>query len=330
MLPVPQSRYLVSVRVGMVDDLPFVDKLQKANRDGLGFFHRATLEGKVRLGHLLVAEVAERPVGYIIGSDRYYKRDDLGIVYQLCVESGHRRGLVAATLLRELFARAAWGCKLYCCWCANDLEGPSRFWESMGFAPIAFRGGSRARKRVHVFWQRRIRRGDDVTPYWYPSLTQGGAIAADRVALPVPPGTHWSEVARPVLPGDDERPKLPGRTVKPTAGATVAKQVEAARPAANTIGAGGLWFVPPPAEATPVMRNLTKKREKPPEPKASPLLVAAARELRDRWQERVTEEPWMIASVPRYEVARLLPESGGRAEGPRAIAVDERRLLPAA
>jgi ribosomal protein S18 acetylase RimI-like enzyme len=80
------------------------------------------------------------------------------VIYQLCVAPGEQRKLVGAALMRAVFERSAYGCKLYCCWCAQDIEA-NRFWESLGFVPIAFRAGSRAKDRVHIFWQRRIRDG---------------------------------------------------------------------------------------------------------------------------------------------------------------------------
>ncbi len=76
---------------------------------------------------------------------------------------GKRRALVGATLLKAMFERSAWGCKLYCCWCAQDIAA-NHFWEAMGFVPLAFRTGSRGKGRIHIFWQKRIRRGDTRTP----------------------------------------------------------------------------------------------------------------------------------------------------------------------
>src|SRR5690606_28872228 len=62
------------------------------------------------------------PLGYLIASDRYLKRDELGVIYQLCVVPGERRKLVAGALLKAQFDRSAYGCRLYCCWCAQDLQ----------------------------------------------------------------------------------------------------------------------------------------------------------------------------------------------------------------
>src|SRR5438067_729115 len=60
----------------------------------------------------------EEPVGYCIGNDQYFKHDDIGIIYQLNVLPGKQRGLIGAALVQAMFDRAAYGCKLFCCWCA--------------------------------------------------------------------------------------------------------------------------------------------------------------------------------------------------------------------
>lgn len=59
---------------------------------------------------------------------------------------------------------------------------------------------------MHIFWQKRIREGDTGnpaeggTPYWFPGVTGAGAIGEDRIVLPIPPGTHWSDAKPVVLP----------------------------------------------------------------------------------------------------------------------------------
>src|SRR5688572_22034932 len=231
-----------------MDDVPFIDSLQKLHTRMVGWMPTKQLEGKIAAGHVLIAEevrsqkseVGEedvgssprltsdlRPltsvrVGYCIGHDQYFKRDDVGIIYQMNVAPGRQRSFVGATLLRAMFDRAAYGCRLFCCWCAQDIEA-NRFWESMGFVPLAFRAGSEKKSRVHIFWQTRIRRGDTTTPWWFPSQTSAGSIREDRLVLPIPPGTHWSD-AKPIIlpalssvegPGVEAEPKrLPGSTAR--------------------------------------------------------------------------------------------------------------------
>src|SRR5258706_45821 len=207
-----------------MSDLPFIDSLQKMHTHSVGWMPTRQLEGKIKAGHVIIAEeVGSRryavgrtedasspslptagclpptPLGYCIGTDQYFKRDDVGIIYQMNVVPDRQRGLIGATLVKAMFERAAYGCRLFCCWCAQDIEA-NYFWESLGFIPLAFRAGSRGKQRVHIFWQRRIRAGDTTTPYWFPSQTSSGSIREDRLVFPIPPGTHWSDAKPIVLP----------------------------------------------------------------------------------------------------------------------------------
>ncbi len=199
-----------------------MDALQKKYGKALGYFPTKQFEEYVQTGGVLIAEsrtedsglgspdlrvpgesggafptqssvLSTQSLGYVISRDRYLKRDELGVVFQLCVAPGVQRKLVGAALVREVFERSAYGCRLYCCWCAQDLDA-NYFWESLGFVPIAFRAGSDKKRRVHIFWQKRICDGDTTTPYWYPFQTSSGAIRADRLVFPIPPGVHWKDV----------------------------------------------------------------------------------------------------------------------------------------
>src|SRR5688500_4756955 len=227
-VPIPKCD--VAIRVATMEDLPALDALQKRHNRALGYFPTKQFEGYIAMGGVLVAEeenagvrvgvgVRVRPeeepapdhthtlnptltrplLGYVISRDRYLKRDELGVIYQLCVNPGAQRKLVGATLVKEVFARSAYGCRLYCCWCAQDLEA-NHFWESLGFVPIAFRAGSSGKRRVHIFWQKRIVEGDAETRWWYPFQTNSGAIRQDRIVFPIPPGTHWTEVKAVAIP----------------------------------------------------------------------------------------------------------------------------------
>jgi hypothetical protein len=324
-VPIPQID--VSVREATLDDVAFIDELQKLHRNGVGFMHRGTLEGKIKAREVLIAErredsprrhgdteacpnfdgasVSQRlrgePLGYVIGTDRYFKHDDVGIIYHLNVAPGSQRGFVGATLLKAMFDRAAYGCKLFCCWCAQDIEA-NHFWEAMGFVPLAYRAGSAKKSRVHIFWQKRIRSGDTTTPWWFPSQTTGGAIREDRLVLPIPPGTHWSDAKPLILPGaatTDEPKKLEGPRPK----RAKTPQVPTSR---------RLSFAPV-APPKPEKKPKQGGREKKPKRKNDPRLVAAARELKDRWLEHVNGAggagELRIESAGKYDVTRALPEA---------------------
>jgi N-acetylglutamate synthase-like GNAT family acetyltransferase len=294
----PPPRVAITIRAATPEDFRFIDDLQAKHSRQIGFMHEKTIRGKIALGHVLVAEDgAKRPVGYCIGCDRYFKRDDVGVIYHMNIAPDFQRGYVGAALLKAMFDRAAYGCKLFSLWCAQDIDA-NRFWESMGFVPLAFRAGGRSKKRVHIFWQKRIREGDNETPYWYPSLTNGGAIAEDRLVFPIPPGTHWSDAKPIVLPGM-ETPKLELHTPKRS-------REKKPKP---LVGQGSRHLLAPVQFASAISTTPTPKpkREKPPKQKHDPKYVAAARELRDRYLEHINSNAAALPAAERkYEVTRAL------------------------
>ena len=237
-----------------------------------------------------------------MGVDRYFKRDDVGIIHQLNVVPGKQRGYVGMALLKAMFDRAAYGCRLFCCWCAQDIEA-NHFWEAMGFVPLTYRAGSEKKARVHIFWQKRVREGDQETPWWFPSQTTGGAMNADRLELPIPPGKRWSDELPVLLPALSTV-EGPAPVKKQLPGPRPPKQRTAPPHKRRVIGRSSALFFTPPAPAKPEK----PKREKKPKAKNDPKLVAAARELRDRWLEHVNAGETNLIGVGKYEVSRALPE----------------------
>jgi len=321
---VPLPRIAINVRVGVMSDIPFLDSLQKLHTKQVGWMPTKQFEAKIEKGHVLVAEDESRqPVGYCIGNDQYFKRDDVGIIYQMNVLPGKQRGLIGANLLQAMFERAAYGCKLFCCWCAQDIQA-NHFWESMGFVALAFRTGSAQKSRIHIFWQKRIRSGDTTTPYWFPSQTSSGAIREDRLVLPIPPGTHWSDAKPLVLPGvNDGAPQLEAPKEKrprtPKVKAPVVNQ--------SAITGGGMrWGAANPATAIEVVKQ---KKEPKPKVKNDPKLVAAARELRDRWLEKANEDPSAFLANGKYEVSRAIADHTDSTGSPLAVEREEMLVLPA-
>jgi hypothetical protein len=319
-------------------DLPFMDALQKMHTHMVGWFPSKQMEEYIDGGHVLIAEDAQRrAMGYCIAKDHYMGRDDVGIVYQLNVAPGAQRHLVGAMLVKAWFDKTAYGCRLFSCWCAQDIQA-NFFWEAMGFVPIAFRAGSRGKQRIHIFWQRRIADGDQTTPYWYPYQTGSGAIREDRLVLPIPSGTHWRDAKPIVLPGVQNNaagygvalpaPKA-AKPVRPAA--SVCQRMAVVRsksrhlkgtPAgkAAVMTAGGLRYVergdyvPEPAPPKP-------KRAAQPKSKNDPKLVAATRELRDRWLEDFNRQK--IAGTPKYAIGR-----GSSVALPAPNPTNARRSLP--
>jgi N-acetylglutamate synthase-like GNAT family acetyltransferase len=313
-VPLPAPRAPINVRVAKKEDIPAVDALMKKNAKALAFMTYETLVGKVALKHVLIAETIDgRFAGYLIGNDRYSSRDELGVIYQVCVVPEFRRMLVGAHLLKKRFETSAYGCKLYCCWCAQDLVESNRFYESMGFVPLAFRAGSakgpKGRGRLHIFWQKRIREGDTTTDWWFPSETRGGLMDAARIALPIPPGMKWSDELPRLLPEE-----LPVDSCQLPVTEKVRKKKVSAIEQPKPIRRNGLMFsIPLPGEVPQEEKPIKEKKPKPAKVKKNnPELAAKARELRDRYMEQFNARGSNLAPAlqgGKYEVARLVDQS---------------------
>lgn len=198
--------------------------------------------------------------------------------------------------------------------------------------------------RTQIFWERRIREGDDMTPYWMPTETSNGAIQENRIALPIPPGLHWSDPMPVVLPGMEKTGAVNALPAGETdasgiasGGASKAKRVKVKAPAKpvlkpTSIRMGGLRFVPgkPPE---PVKAEKQKKA-KPPREKFEndPELVDKARVLISKYLDQVN--PGMMlppGAYGKYDVSRALeaaPSAAPLIE--EAMKIDSARLLEAA
>jgi hypothetical protein len=133
------------------------------------------------------AATKQSAAGTCASRDRYLKRDELGVIYQLCVVPGHQRGLIGASLIKAVFERSAYGCRSIAAGarrtCGELLSGES--WVRADRVPGEAEEGQ---GRVHIFWQRRIRAGKDTTtPWWFPAR-RSGRDARGSIGLPDPAG----------------------------------------------------------------------------------------------------------------------------------------------
>src|SRR5438309_8988124 len=93
-ITLPAPRHPISIREATMADIPFIDALQKIHKPQVGFMYMETLEEKIALKHVLVAEdEAKHPVGYCIGNDKYLKREELGVIYHMNVVPQKQRSL---------------------------------------------------------------------------------------------------------------------------------------------------------------------------------------------------------------------------------------------
>jgi hypothetical protein len=342
----PAPRCPLKIRPASLDDLPFIDALQKMHTHMVGWFPHQQMAAYVNGGHVLIAETFRDEetkrqgdkvesdcsatsslrdsvspslpisIGYCIAKDKYNGRDDVGIVYQLNVMPARQKHLAGAMLIQATFARAAYGCRLFSCWCAQDIQA-NYFWEALGFFPLAFRTGSRGKQRTHIFWQRRVRQGDVTTPFWYPCETRGGAIREDRLVFPIPPNVHWRDAKPIVLPGSPLDPRgelVPLVTAaqkrEPRPRVSTAQKIAVVRSQskhlaglptgkAAVITGGGIRYID---RADHVPESKLNRAPKEPAPKFDPETTRKTRELRDVYLEHLNTQ--QIPALGKYEVGR--------------------------
>jgi hypothetical protein len=159
--------------------------------------------------------------------------------------------------------------------------------------------------RTHIFWQKRIVADDTTTPWWFPAKTNAGSIREDRIVLPIRPGVHWSD-EMPVV-GTWQMENGKGKMENEELGRLLPGPKEKQRKIVKTRGAtrGGLWFVGADQPRETVRESKAKVKVK-----CDPRLVAAARELRDRWLEKMNAEPELIEGGGKYEVNRRIEPAG--------------------
>lgn len=332
-LPVPTARAEIFYRAANRFDIPFMDQMQKLHAGKLGFQFLQSYEKAVAAANqvFIAEDRAHVPMGFIFGKDRYNSQDQVGIIFQLAVVPIKQRSLIGANLVKCFIDHAAYGMKLLCCYCAQDLSA-NHFWQAMGFHPIAFRTGSSRTERIHIFWERRVRVGDTTTPLWFPAITSNGAVAGQRVILPIPRDRLWSDPMPVVLPDSCRSSGIPllANGLPDPKGLAVRQKVSPAQPAmtykervlANRassrhlggtlpgcvrIKQGGVYVnvrIKPMSPEEVAAANITPKKPSIPRPKVDPLHAAKSRELRDRFLE-VVNEAGLIESG-KYNPARLM------------------------
>ncbi|MGI9012846.1 MAG: GNAT family N-acetyltransferase [Phycisphaerales bacterium] len=337
----PEARVNIHIRKaipGDQRDFDFIDALQKKHSKAVGFQYRQTYEVEIAKGNILIAEggnSAGKPLGFMFARNRYMKRNDTMLIVQLAVAESEWRSLIGASLVRGLFDQAHYSCTLCSLWCAQDLAA-NHFWESLGFRPLAFRAGSEKKRRIHIYWQKRIREHDEHTPYWYPSYTDGGAVREGRLAIPLLPGMHWSDAKPLVLPdvpeyieieADEEQLLLEGADGEGQNAAKVKSRKKSQRkkdkvqPTTKPIQAGMFQFesvVKKEEEADRAAKKASKKNKKAAKVKRvyHPEYLDKARELSARFMEEVNSRGDHLVfdtSVQKYDVTRQLEGGVGMA-----------------
>lgn len=133
-------------RQAVPEDMTYLMSLMRANRESVGGLPAPAMLERVERGTVLLAEINEDPVGYIL----YDYRDGRIRIPQACIQYDARRRRYGVALVADLL-RAHPDAAEITLRCAADLEA-NIFWRDMGFTCTGTRPGGRRRGRTINCW----------------------------------------------------------------------------------------------------------------------------------------------------------------------------------
>jgi len=139
----------LTVQCATVDDLTYIDSLQKKNSEDLAFYPKQVFEREVENFRVILAKVNAEPAGYIY-------HGALGPackIHQACIQYDLRGQLYGAGLVRHLLQIADLSNVLSVTLrCGSDIAA-NDFWKAMGFYCEAVTQGGVRRMRDINCWR---------------------------------------------------------------------------------------------------------------------------------------------------------------------------------
>ncbi len=137
------------VQPATIDDLHYIDHLQRKNAEELAFYPNQVFEREVSNHRILLARVNNQPAGYIY----HGALGQVCKIHQACIEYDLRGQLYGAALIRNLFSLAdAANVLSVTLRCGSDIEA-NMFWKAMGFYCEAVTVGGIRRMRDINCWR---------------------------------------------------------------------------------------------------------------------------------------------------------------------------------
>jgi hypothetical protein len=142
----------MKVTPATIQDLIYIDSLQRKNAEELAFYPRQVFEREIENSRILLAWINGDPVGYLY-------RGALGSVcrvHQACIQYDARGYLYGAALVRHLEALCtAANVLTISLRCGSDIAA-NGFWKAMGFDCVSVTPGGVRRMRDINCWTKAI------------------------------------------------------------------------------------------------------------------------------------------------------------------------------
>ena len=151
----------ISVAPASLDDLTYIDSLQKKNAEDLAFYPKQVFEREIESQRILLARVNNEPAGYIY----HGAFSDTLKIHQACIQYDLRGQLYGGELVRFLTDIASrMSSNAISLRCGSDIEA-NGFWKTMGFHCERVTQGGIRRKRDINHWFLQLQ------PTLFPMLT---------------------------------------------------------------------------------------------------------------------------------------------------------------
>lgn len=141
------SAVTLSTRVAVPADLRYVVSLMRANRESVGGMPEPAILERLERGTVLLAEINDDPVGYVL----YDLRGGVLRIPQACIQYDARRRKYGEALVSAMLARHVSGLREVTLRCAADLDA-NVFWRDMGFTCVGNVPGGKRRGRAINVW----------------------------------------------------------------------------------------------------------------------------------------------------------------------------------
>lgn len=152
------------LRTATLNDLKFVDSLQKKFAGAVGFLPRVAMENLLEAGHIRLALENDDGAGYLLSRPRLRWQPLMRSITQTAVAMDAQRRHHGLALLKRIESEAVAGgiLAIQAC-CAVGLESNS-FWIAAGFIPIVHMTPQNVRGREIICWRKPL---TSVVPAWF-------------------------------------------------------------------------------------------------------------------------------------------------------------------
>lgn len=158
---VPQ---LDQIRTATLNDLKFIDSLQKKFGNALGFLPQEAIERLTEMGVVYLAQENDTAAGFVISRRALGWQPLMRSITQtaVCMDAQRRHHGLAIVKRIADEARAAGQMALQAC-CAVGLDS-NEFWKAAGFVPVCHMTPDNVRAREIICWRKPL---TTTVPIWF-------------------------------------------------------------------------------------------------------------------------------------------------------------------